>query len=299
MARMKVLISKLFGFDREIDGLKHQVKTLMWDPAFGVYTRGGLMNVIHEGIDEPRMVAFLDFDGIHELNRELGYAEVDRRVRTVLRVFRKSDIIAGRWFSGDEIVVVFHRDTSSADAYSALVRLRAVASEHGLAFSFAVSPWNPANRALSEIIEILARQVSNLKAGKSERTQSFILLSLKPFVPWVWASAAACCVAAMTLFGASVLCPSSQERSRFEEAVSVVPHCVLPDEGKDAKSSAPGARENSASRVSCSPASRSRDERGAFPPDGVEKDGEAMDSTGGARSGFVDILDGVMQQTRR
>ena len=51
--------------------------------------------------------AFIDLNHIYELNEHLGYNEVDRRVKEMFSVsFRRSDIVA-RWYSGDEIVILF------------------------------------------------------------------------------------------------------------------------------------------------------------------------------------------------
>jgi len=50
-------------------------------------------------------VVFMDLDELHRLNAELGYAEVDRRIRAAL-VYRREDIMTARWYSGDEIVAI-------------------------------------------------------------------------------------------------------------------------------------------------------------------------------------------------
>ena len=64
---------------------------------------------------DMRWVAFIDMNKIHELNEELGYTEVDRRMKETFSVpFRRSDVVA-RWYSGDEIVILFDADEGGAE----------------------------------------------------------------------------------------------------------------------------------------------------------------------------------------
>ena len=36
-------VSEIFGFNREIDELKHRIQELSWDEPFGMWTRGAFL----------------------------------------------------------------------------------------------------------------------------------------------------------------------------------------------------------------------------------------------------------------
>lgn len=84
---------------------RRTISFLSTDRAFGILTRNALELKLRN--KENFTAIFVDFTGIHKLNKEFGYKEINERVRNLIESFhfRKTDII-GRWFSGDEIVIV-------------------------------------------------------------------------------------------------------------------------------------------------------------------------------------------------
>lgn len=110
---------------------------LTHDKTYGCLNRQGL-----ELVEWPKMKAnarwiiFADIDDIHKMNAELGYHEVDRKIRNALKV-RSTDLMAtGRWYSGDEIVWVISR----GDPEGLAKRLKAALQKQGLSATFAVVP---------------------------------------------------------------------------------------------------------------------------------------------------------------
>jgi hypothetical protein len=68
-------------------------------------------------------------------DQELGYTEVDRRVQSTFSVpFRRSDIVV-RWYSGDEIVILFDSERDGAERK--MEELAVAGRAEGLTFKFA------------------------------------------------------------------------------------------------------------------------------------------------------------------
>jgi len=54
---------------------------------------------------------FIDFDGISELNRKNGYKTVNDIFTDIFHTFDfREDDLVGRWFSGDEIIIITKND---------------------------------------------------------------------------------------------------------------------------------------------------------------------------------------------
>ena len=120
-----------------------------------------------------RVVAFIDLDDIHRLDQELGYAEVDRRVHAMFSVpFRRSDIVA-RWYSGDEIVILF--DSERLGAQRKIEELAAAAAAEGLGFKFDIGDWDVGKTPIEDVIEQLSKNVMSQKtvavAATSKRSR--------------------------------------------------------------------------------------------------------------------------------
>ena len=116
----------------QVDGfygeLRRQVKGPSWETSFGMWTRGAFLQFCHM----PRVIAFIDLNHIHELNEQLGYNELDRRVKEMFSVpFRRGYIVA-RWYSGDEIVILFDSDLTVAQ--QKIEQLRSSAAEQERTF---------------------------------------------------------------------------------------------------------------------------------------------------------------------
>jgi hypothetical protein len=158
------LIARLFGFDQEIDALKGRIRSLSWDDAFGMWTRGAFLHFCEVMPRGARCVYFMDFRGIHELNLRLGYREVDRRIRRAFSIpFRTSDLIA-RWYSGDEIVILF--DGGPEGARHKMQELEASAAANGLSFQFDHDTWQVGEEAVKDVVE---RIVARLTRGHRVR----------------------------------------------------------------------------------------------------------------------------------
>ena len=163
---LRKLVAKLFGFDAEIAKLQRKVKELGWDRCFGMFTRPAFLEVCSMQPRITRAIAFLDFDRIHELNQQVGYEEVNRRIRQVFAgSLRKSDIV-GRHFSGDEIVIVL--DTIEMKAAEAVLEgLQERAQEHGLSFTHALGLWDR-DQPLEEPIARLGEEVLEKKRARNQ-----------------------------------------------------------------------------------------------------------------------------------
>jgi len=134
-----------------LDALAH-------DHVYGCYTRQGLELVAWPRIaKQARHVIFADLDNIHALNEQLGYVEVDRRVRNALKM-RSSDVTAtGRWYSGDEIVWII----SEGDPNGLVNRLQAALEKQGLSATFGIVPVSSAK--LSVNVEQAIAKVQDAK----------------------------------------------------------------------------------------------------------------------------------------
>ena len=129
-------VGRLFGFDAEILGLREKVRELSWDDAYHMYTRPAFLQFAQIMPRGRRILAFIDLDYIHRLDQELGYTEVDRRVQSTFSVpFRRSDIVA-RWYSGDEIVILFDSERDGAERK--MEELAVAGRAEGLTFKFAI-----------------------------------------------------------------------------------------------------------------------------------------------------------------
>jgi len=158
---IRKLVGRMFGFDAEIAHLERKVKELGWDQCFGMFTRPAFLEVCRMQPRITRAVAFLDFDRIHELNHEVGYEEVNRRIRELFDgSLRKSDLV-GRHFSGDEVVIVLDTD-DRAIAMRLIEGLLARAKEHGLSFTYALGRWEK-DEPLQEVTDRLGEKVLSKK----------------------------------------------------------------------------------------------------------------------------------------
>ena len=158
---LKRWVGKLFGFDAEISQLRRQVDELSFDNAFGMWTRGAFLHFCHVMPRGPRIIAFIDLNKIHKLNEEYGYAEVDRRVRDTFAVtFRRSDVVP-RWYSGDEIVILFDSDLEWAEGK--IVELKESAKIQQLTFHHALGEWEVGKSNIEDVVEELADKVTAQK----------------------------------------------------------------------------------------------------------------------------------------
>lgn len=114
--------------------LQRQLRLALLDPAYDILTRAGGEMAWRRLRHQDVAIIFTDLDDLHMQNSTLGYAEVNRRIATALRIRHNDVTIAMRWFSGDEIVVVVRGD----DGVPMAERLLAALREQGLSGTFAV-----------------------------------------------------------------------------------------------------------------------------------------------------------------
>ena len=158
---LRKLAARIFGFEQEIAELEEKVKELSWDTAYGMWTRGAFLQFSQVMPRGRRTVVFIDFNEVHIHNRAHGYAEVDRRIRASFSVpFRSSDLVA-RWYSGDEMVILFDGDRDFAE--SALRELEESAKSNGLTFKCEIGVWEVGKRPVEEVVEKLSNKLAMQK----------------------------------------------------------------------------------------------------------------------------------------
>jgi diguanylate cyclase (GGDEF)-like protein len=166
---VRKLIGRFYGFQAQIDTLTEKLQELSWDKVFGMWTRTAFLQFCRIMPRGQRTVVFVDLDRIHSLNRTLGYSEVDKRVKCAFSIpLRSSDIVA-RWYSGDEIVILFDNDRDSALAKVHELELSAAAQ--GLTFTHEIGTWNVGVESIVDVVDGLSsanrlKQESGGEAGR-------------------------------------------------------------------------------------------------------------------------------------
>ena len=176
---IKRWFGKLFNIQEEIETLKIKLRELSWDEPFGMLTRNGFLHLCREITPQFRRVVFIDLDGIGDLNLELGYSEVDRRVKSIFEEFGNSSEIVARWYSGDEIVLVFD---DLIDSDHRIQQLFKAAKTVGISFVYASGIWHKKQTPIIEMIDQLSARVCAEKQlrriGKREVIHELKELSL-------------------------------------------------------------------------------------------------------------------------
>lgn len=111
----------------ELAELKH-------DKSFGILTRPAL-EIEHRKQSDAVTVIFLDLDHIHNLNEQIGHEAVNRKIKKALHLRHDDIVLTGRWYSGDEIVLLV-----KGDATGIMNRLQASLTKHGLSATIATAP---------------------------------------------------------------------------------------------------------------------------------------------------------------
>lgn len=160
---LRQLVARLFGFDREIRALHEHIRGLSWDTAFGMWTRGAFLQFCQIMPRGTRTIVFLDLDHMHVLNEKLGYSSVDRRISATFGgLFRRSDVVA-RWYSGDEIVILF--DAGREAALRKVDQLAQSGRAQGLSFKYATGQWEVGVEPIEDVVDKLAADVTAQKAA--------------------------------------------------------------------------------------------------------------------------------------
>jgi len=83
-----------------------KIERLSNDKAFGILTR----NALEEKINTLNYFSclFIDFCNMSKLNRKLGYTKVNEIIKEMFKTipYDYKELIIGRWFSGDEILII-------------------------------------------------------------------------------------------------------------------------------------------------------------------------------------------------
>jgi GGDEF domain-containing protein len=133
------------------------------DKAFGILTRPAL-EIENRKVNNAVAVVFLDLDGVHGLNDELGHDEVNRRIKSAIHVRCDDLILSGRWYSGDELAFVVKGDPQGvAD------RLMNGLKRNGLSATIA---YAPIQKELEQAVNEAKRKV---EAAKKKNTRGIIV----------------------------------------------------------------------------------------------------------------------------
>lgn len=164
---LKKLAGRIFGFQTEIEQLQEQIAQLSMDPVFGMWTRNAFLQFSHIMPRGLRVVVFLDLDNLHQLNEQYGYENVNQRIRAIFSIpFRRSDLVA-RWFSGDEIVVLF--DADEEFALRKIGQLEEAARQQGMSFHFQLAIWDVGKEPIEKVIDELSSKVLAEKSWKQQQ----------------------------------------------------------------------------------------------------------------------------------
>jgi GGDEF domain-containing protein len=147
----------LIALRAEILRLQTELEERDHDPAFGCLKREAIER--RATPTSGHALVFIDLDGVHAINARTGsYERVDSLVRAALAdlACRDSDILAGRWQSGDELVFV----VPQTDADGFLVRLAEMFGAHELTFTGAHTPMTGmfANDVKTAAAKVLAQK---------------------------------------------------------------------------------------------------------------------------------------------
>jgi len=144
---------------RQIALLQSEIAELGWDTNFGMFTRNALLRHCRSLEGDARQVAFVDLEAIHSLNLLYGYAEVDARVRATFDTPWRTLHTVARWFSGDEIAIVFDEASSTEQARAQMCELESRAQAQGLGFDWAIGRWETGSESVEEAVARLAEEV--------------------------------------------------------------------------------------------------------------------------------------------
>jgi hypothetical protein len=126
-------VNRIAELEAEVARLKAENDRLMNDAVYGCLTRVGFEMKWRPG----GAIIFGDIDGMHNLNSVLGYRQVNTLIRAALSALRlrSNTIVAGRWFSGDELVW----SVPAGDALGFAERIQAVFDAHGLSITLGIA----------------------------------------------------------------------------------------------------------------------------------------------------------------
>lgn len=137
---LKIIAAALLGAGIAAALQERRVRRSHYDPAFGMLSRAGV-DARLRGVKGAYDVLFIDLDHVHEL----GYPAVDARVRAAFQLRRGDAQLIGRWYSGDEILVI----APAGDGVGLAQRLAQRLAAQGLSATIAVAGGG-AQRAIAQ-----------------------------------------------------------------------------------------------------------------------------------------------------
>lgn len=100
------------------------IEYLSYDKMFGILTRPALELKIEGTIN----ACLIDFNNLKKLNQLLGYNKVNARIFKIFEKFKCYGCVCGRWFSGDEILIV------DKDIEPKISQLEKISHKYGMTF---------------------------------------------------------------------------------------------------------------------------------------------------------------------
>lgn len=126
-------------------------------PVFEILTRTALEEIWEECDKENLAIAFLDIDNLKFHNSKLGQYECNKRIAEAFSLARKSECHIGRFYSGDEIVIL----ASLHEIQKPVNRIQKALQEKGMSATGAIIPYfgetsfSEAVKLANSIVEIL------------------------------------------------------------------------------------------------------------------------------------------------
>lgn len=148
----------------EIVRLKAENAELKIHAPYGIYTRAALEIEKRSVSERAEYVVFGDIDDMHGLNTQYGYEEVNARIRNALQVRSSDLLLAGLWFSGDEIVFVVR-----GDVLGFINRVQLAFAKQGMGITLAyakITDFENIDAAIQASAETVQRLKAERKAGR-------------------------------------------------------------------------------------------------------------------------------------
>lgn len=147
--------------------LRRQISALVWDSAYGCYSRAGIEHVIWPQIvDQLEAIISFDIDNMHGLNTTHGQAEMDKRIKKSLRLRHSDFALIARIKSGDEgaIFVTQRPDRSPTDLQALCKRLEKSFAKAGITITAAI--YKPHGRDFRHNIQAAFKLVESLRKAR-------------------------------------------------------------------------------------------------------------------------------------
>lgn len=125
----------LESLQQEIDRLTLENQRLRLCPCFEVYTRAAIEISWQSMLWADLAVIYADLDNLKALNSRHGHEGANTRIKSALGQVRSSEILSGRWYSGDEFVFI----VPAIEANQATARIQQLFRDQGLSATFGIA----------------------------------------------------------------------------------------------------------------------------------------------------------------